>query len=87
LSPRKLITAGQVAEILGYGSVAYFKRVHRSLEAKGFPKPFRRYPLLWDPAAIAAYQDARISSSTLTVTINPVEREAARLTKRLEAMA
>jgi predicted DNA-binding transcriptional regulator AlpA len=69
MSPRKLITAAQVAEILGYGSTAYFKRIHRSLEAKGFPKPFRSYPLMWDPGAIAAYQDARIPPST-TVAID-----------------
>lgn len=88
MTPRKLITADQVAEILGYGSVAYFKRVHRELERrKSFPAPFRRCPLMWDPAAIAAYQDARLGGSSITVTINPKDPWEDRLNKRLEQPA
>ncbi len=82
MSPRKLITADQVAEILGYGSVAYFKRVHRALEVNGFPKPFRRCPLMWDPAAIASYQDARIGPA---VTMSDTWED--RLNKRCEQPA
>lgn len=83
MSPRKLITADQVAELMGYGSTAYFKRVHRSLEKKGFPPPFRRCPLLWDPAAIAAYQDAQIpAAANADANTDPWED---RIVKRLEA--
>lgn len=59
-TPRQLIGAREVAALLGR-SPAWLARARPRLEAAGFPRPvLAGRPRRWDPAAIAAWQDAQL---------------------------
>ena len=56
---RQLLTAPQVATLLGY-KAGWFQRHRARLEEQhGFPKPVDGCGMRWDPAAIQDWLDAR----------------------------
>lgn len=77
MTVRRLLSARDVAELLGW-SVNYWYRRRAALEAAGFPRPLRvgKVGTRWDPAAIEAW---------LAAKRNDLPGWEARLAARLEA--
>jgi len=64
---RQLLTAPQVAGLLGYRP-GWFTRHRSRLEAEhGFPQPVDGCGMRWDPAAIEDWLDARRHATRLVV--------------------